>query len=110
VSKVYSDVNYIFFKLLPSLGSGVLVHFHDIFYPFEYTKAWAYENRAWNEAHVLRAFLQPSFPDRDVQYLLGDFSRRLFSNPYAVVLERNRREHLDAEKLKATATDWEKRY
>ena len=58
VSKVYSDVNYIFFKLLPSLAKGVLVHFHDIFYPFEYPKKWAYENRAWNEAYLLRAFLQ----------------------------------------------------
>ena len=58
VSKVYSDVNYIFFKLLPILPSGVFVHFHDIFYPFEYPKEWIYENRAWNELYLLRAFLQ----------------------------------------------------
>jgi hypothetical protein len=58
VSKIYSDVNYILFKLFPSLRSGVLVHFHDIFYPFEYPKAWVYENRAWNEAYLVRAFLQ----------------------------------------------------
>jgi predicted O-methyltransferase YrrM len=58
VSKIYSDVNYIFFKLLPSLRSGVLVHFHDIFYPFEYPKEWVYENRAWNEAYLFKAFLQ----------------------------------------------------
>jgi len=58
VSKVYSDVNYIFFKLLPSLAKGVLIHFHDIFYPFEYPKDWIYENRAWNELYLLRAFLQ----------------------------------------------------
>jgi hypothetical protein len=58
VSKVGSDVNYIFFKLLPSLKNGVVVHFHDIFYPFEYPKEWFYEGLAWNEAYLLRAFLQ----------------------------------------------------
>lgn len=58
ISKVDSDVNYIFFKLLPSLQSGVYIHFHDIFYPFEYPKEWVYEGRAWNEDYLLRAFLQ----------------------------------------------------
>jgi len=58
VSKTNSDVNYILFKILPSLNPGVLIHFHDIFYPFEYPKAWQYEGRAWNEAYILRAFLQ----------------------------------------------------
>lgn len=58
VSKIGSDVNDIFFNVLPSLAPGVLVHFHDIFYPFEYPKAWAEAGRAWNEAYLLRAFLQ----------------------------------------------------
>lgn len=58
VSKVYSDVNYIFFQMLPHLGNGVYVHFHDVFYPFEYPKEWVYEGRAWTEAYLLRAFLQ----------------------------------------------------
>ncbi len=58
VSKIDSDVNYIFFKLLPSLKSGVYIHFHDIFYPFEYPQDWVYEGRAWNEDYLLRAFLQ----------------------------------------------------
>ena len=58
VSKVDSDVNYIFFEILPSLSSGVYIHFHDIFYPFEYPKEWIYAGRAWNENYILRAFLQ----------------------------------------------------
>ncbi|MCW0232844.1 MAG: class I SAM-dependent methyltransferase, partial [Ferrovibrio sp.] len=58
VSKINSDVNYVFFDLLPRLASGVRIHFHDIFYPFEYPKAWVYEGRAWNEMYVLRTFLQ----------------------------------------------------
>lgn len=58
VSKINSDVNYIFFKILPSLRQGVYIHFHDVFYPFEYPKEWVYEGLAWNEAYLLRAFLQ----------------------------------------------------
>ncbi len=58
VSKIHSDVNHIFFNMLPRLQQGVLIHFHDILYPFEYPKEWVYEGRAWNEAYVLRAFLQ----------------------------------------------------
>jgi hypothetical protein len=58
VAKTGSDVNYIFFEVLPRLRRGVYVHFHDIFFPFEYPKEWVYQGRAWNEAYVLRAFLQ----------------------------------------------------
>jgi predicted O-methyltransferase YrrM len=58
VSKVDSDVNHIFFEILPLLNKGVYIHFHDIFYPFEYPREWIFEGRAWNEAYMLRAFLQ----------------------------------------------------
>ncbi len=58
VSKINSDVNCIFFDILPKLSSGVHIHFHDIFYPFEYPKKYVYEGRAWNEMYLLRAFLQ----------------------------------------------------
>ncbi len=58
VAKSGSDVNHLFFRVLPSLASGVLVHFHDIFWPFEYPKSWYLEGRSWNECFLLRAFLQ----------------------------------------------------
>jgi len=58
VAKTGSDVNCIFFELLPALEPGVWIHFHDIMYPFEYPKEWVYEGRAWNETYMLRAFLQ----------------------------------------------------
>jgi predicted O-methyltransferase YrrM len=58
VSKTHSDVNYLFFEVLPRLRSGVHIHIHDIFYPFEYPKEWVYQGRAWNEAYMLRSFLQ----------------------------------------------------
>jgi len=57
VSKIGSDVNALFLEVLPSLRPGVLIHVHDIFYPFEYPRAWVEEGRAWNEAYLLRALL-----------------------------------------------------
>ena len=57
VSKLGSDVNRVFFEILPALASGVLVHLHDVFYPFEYRESWVREGRGWNEAYLLRAFL-----------------------------------------------------
>jgi hypothetical protein len=56
--KTDSDVNHLFFRILPCLQSGVYIHFHDVFYPFEYPKEWVYEGRGWNEDYLLRAFLQ----------------------------------------------------
>lgn len=58
VSKLGSDVNRLFFEILPALAAGVYVHVHDIFHPFEYPKVWIEEGRSWNEAYLLRAFLQ----------------------------------------------------
>lgn len=57
VSKTGSDVNYILFEILPILEKGVLIHFHDIFYPFEYPKEWVYKGLNWNEDYIVRAFL-----------------------------------------------------
>ncbi|MGV8947235.1 MAG: class I SAM-dependent methyltransferase [Lutibacter sp.] len=57
VSKCGSDLNFILFEILPILQQGVFIHFHDIFYPFEYPKAWVYRGFNWNENYILRAFL-----------------------------------------------------
>jgi predicted O-methyltransferase YrrM len=57
VSKVGSDVNHIFFEILPRLMPGVFVHFHDIFYPFEYPRDWIDRGWYWNEDYLMRAFL-----------------------------------------------------
>jgi predicted O-methyltransferase YrrM len=58
VLKTASDVHYELFSILPSLNKGVLIHFHDIHYPFEYPRKWLFEdNRSWNEIYALRAFL-----------------------------------------------------
>jgi hypothetical protein len=58
VSKFNSDVNYVIHTILPKLAKGVHIHFHDIFYPFEYPEEWLLGGRAWNEQYILRAFLE----------------------------------------------------
>jgi hypothetical protein len=58
IVKTGSDVVHELFEVLPRLKSGVYVHFHDVFWPFEYSRHWTLvENRSWNELYVLRAFL-----------------------------------------------------
>lgn len=58
VAKVGSDLNHILFEIVPRLKPGIHLHFHDIFYPFEYPRSWVELGIAWNEAYILRAFLQ----------------------------------------------------
>lgn len=58
VSKIGSDINYLLFEILPQLKSGVYIHFHDIFYPFEHPCEWLKkEGYIWNELYMIRAFL-----------------------------------------------------
>jgi len=58
ISKVGSDVNYLIFDVLPRLKAGVIIQIHDIYFGFEYPGVWLREGRAWNEAYLLRAFLE----------------------------------------------------
>lgn len=58
VVKTGNDVNVILFQILPLLNKGVIIHFHDIPFPFEYSKKWVYQGRNWNEAYMIRSFLQ----------------------------------------------------
>jgi len=57
VSKIGSDVNRLYFNVLPALAPGVLIHIHDIAWNLEYPLEWLEEGRAWNEQYLLRAFL-----------------------------------------------------
>ena len=57
VSKIGSDVNRLYFDVLPALAPGVLIHIHDVAGNLEYPRDWFEEGRAWNEQYLLRAFL-----------------------------------------------------
>ncbi|MCH7562954.1 MAG: class I SAM-dependent methyltransferase [Gemmatimonadetes bacterium] len=53
-----NDTVFLFLVLLPSLRSGVLVHVHDVFLPYDYPLEWALdEKRAWNEQYLVQAML-----------------------------------------------------
>jgi hypothetical protein len=75
VSKAGSDVNFLFFEVLPRVPSAVRIHIHDIFLPGEYPKRWVIEeNRSWNEQYVLRALL-----------MYSNAFRVLFGSAYALL-------------------------
>jgi predicted O-methyltransferase YrrM len=57
VVKAGSDVVWLFLHVLPRLAPGVVVHVHDVFWPFEYPAHWLEQRRDWTEAYLLHAFL-----------------------------------------------------
>ena len=57
VMKAGSDLSFLMFSVLPVLKPGVVIHFHDVMWPFEYPRKWFNNGRAWNEAYMLRTFL-----------------------------------------------------
>lgn len=61
VVKCGSDLHTLFYEIMPYLPDGIFVHFHDIFYPFEYPVDWLMKGRYWNENYFLRAFLSYNF-------------------------------------------------
>ena len=70
VSKVGSDVNFLYLEVLPILSSGVVVYIHDIFLPNEFPRNWVEENLLfWNEQYLLNAFL---IGNKDFEILFGN--------------------------------------
>ena len=91
VAKIGSDVNHLFFEILPRIQPGVYVHIHDVFWPFEYPKVWLEEGRAWNEQYILRAFLQGNSQYEIVLFgsLLESLDRLRFERYWPMVGERS---------------------
>lgn len=57
-SKVASDVNWFFFRVLPLVSAGTLIHLHDIFFPYDYPAEWVLNRgQSWNEQYILHALL-----------------------------------------------------
>jgi hypothetical protein len=53
-----SDVVVLFLKILPQLRSGVWVHFHDIFLPYDYPPAWGgRREEQYSEQYMLALML-----------------------------------------------------
>jgi predicted O-methyltransferase YrrM len=52
-----SDVNYLILEVLPRLAAGVIVHFHDIYLPYDYQRDVLQTYFQWMETSLLRAYL-----------------------------------------------------
>ena len=57
VIKMGGDVNRVILDVLPRLADGVVVHFHDIWLPWEYHPGLVAELGFWNEQYLLQAYL-----------------------------------------------------
>lgn len=58
--KIGNDVIFLYLEVLPILQPGVIVHIHDIGFPYEYPKAYFLNENfrvSWNEQYLLQAFL-----------------------------------------------------
>jgi hypothetical protein len=87
--KTGGDVNRIVLEVLPALAPGVVVHFHDIWLPYEYHRALTESLGAnWSEQYLLQAFLSGN---DDYEVLLAN-----------AALARDRREA-----VRAAFPDWD---
>lgn len=69
VCKTGSDVNFLFFRVLPALKPGVVVHMHDIFLRWDMPREWITRlHLFWTEQYLLLAFLQGN---RGFEVLIG---------------------------------------
>lgn len=59
VYKFGSDVEFEFCNLYGKISKGTLIHFHDIYSPYEYPLDWIVDQkRFWNEQYILENFLR----------------------------------------------------
>lgn len=66
VLKTDSDVQYLYLEILPQLQKGVVIHIHDIFFPYPTPEpeTWIFrQHQFWNESPLVQAFLafNPAF-------------------------------------------------
>ena len=58
--KIFGDVNYLFLNILPQLQPGVVIHVHDIFFPYNYPPHHFFTQnikQIWQEQYLFQAFL-----------------------------------------------------
>lgn len=61
-----SDVVAFFLDILPNLNSGVLVHIHDVFLPYDYPIDW--EDRYYSEQYLLACYLLAENPKYQILF------------------------------------------
>jgi hypothetical protein len=84
VVKLAGDVNRVILDVLPRLAAGVVVHFHDIWLPWEYHRGLVAELGFWNEQYLLQAYLS-GHPDWEVLLAAQALARERRTDLEAVV-------------------------
>lgn len=70
VINIGGDLPFIFNKILPILNKGVIIHIHDIFYPYEYSRRLSYNSgRMYNEAYLISTLVNHGI----YEYLYGSY-------------------------------------
>ena len=58
VVDIANDVHYLYLRILPQIPVGVVIHIHDIRFPYEYPRDWVLKARKhWAEQYLLHMFL-----------------------------------------------------
>jgi Methyltransferase domain len=55
--RIANDCAKLFCNVLPALSTGVIVHVHDVFLPFDYPENFAFRFPSWGEQYILQAYL-----------------------------------------------------
>ena len=88
-----NDVVKLFLRVVPELRSGVVIHVHDIFLPFEYPREWIVGNTLnvnWAEQYLVQALLQGSnqfevlWPGHFLQRTLPNFDDHFGGNAMGI--------------------------
>lgn len=79
VVKSGSDVVHLFSRVIPRVKRGVVVHVHDVYWPFEYPIEWLRQGICWNETYLVKSFLQ--FNDQFKIVLFNDYCFKQLPEP-----------------------------
>ena len=55
-----NDLTHLYLRVFPMLATGILIHTHDVFLPYEYRSDWVLNQRIpCAEQYIIQAMLQP---------------------------------------------------
>ncbi len=87
VLKSGGDVIMEYLQIIPCLKSGVIIHVHDILYPFQYGAGWIASGRPYTEAFLLHALLMDN-PNYEILFwedYIGKFCREEYEKCRGVI-------------------------
>ena len=60
IAKIGSDVNFLMFEVIPMLKKNTVIHWHDIYIPFNYPKSiieYVRRDSMYNESYIVQSFI-----------------------------------------------------